>query len=225
MNGFISIRQIMDDLMKNPLLRDLTLEQVVDYAYKFLKIVGCNKLFIEKVNTIHVFEYRAALPCDFIEVIQVKGKHGEEYRSTTDNFHMDHRKDWSLDNTYKIQGNVIFISKDHDILTISYKAMALDEDGFPMLPDNSSFIMALELFIKREMFTILFDLGKINFNVLQNTQQQYSWYVGQAQTSLIKPTADEMESFTRMWNTLLPRTKEHRTGFVNLSSQEYIKKH
>lgn len=225
MNGFLSIRQIMDDLMAHPLLRDLSLERVVNYTYDFLRIVGCNKLFIEKVETIIVDDYRAQLPCDFVSIIQVKGKHDKEYRYTTDNFHLEHNKECNIESTYKIQGDVIYTSNEHDVLTIAYKAVALDEDGFPMVPDNASFKAALELYIKRAVFTVLFDLGKINLNVLQVTQQQYAWYVGQAQTSMIKPTADEMESFTRMWNTLIPRVREHRTGFKFLGNREYIKNH
>ena len=225
MEGFISIRQVMDDIMNHPMLRDVTLERVVNYAYAFIRIVGCNKLFVNKFKRLHISEFRAVLPCDYISMIQVRGANDEEYRYTTDNFHTARQKDWSTEYTYKIQGSVIYTSIEEGCIDISYKAVELDEDGFPLIPDNESFKKALELYVKKEAFTVLFDLGKINFNVLDNVQKEYSWYVGQAQTSLIKPTIDEMESFTRMWNTLIPRMREHKKEFQTLGDREFIRRH
>lgn len=56
--------------------------------------------------------------------------------------------------------------------------MMLDKDGYPMIPENSAFIKALELYIKKAWFTILFDMGKISQGVLFNTQQEYAWAAG-----------------------------------------------
>ena len=91
------------------------------------------------------------------------------------------------------------------------------------LIDNSVFLKALEAYIKREVFTILFDMGKITPAVLQNTQQQYAWLAGQLQSELTIPSISEMESIKNSWCTLLQRTTEFREGFKNNGSQEYIK--
>ena len=69
--GYISIKQILDDLLAHPLLKDLTLERAVDHAIHFLRIVGMPKLFSEKVETIRIEDYRAALPDDFYIIIEV----------------------------------------------------------------------------------------------------------------------------------------------------------
>jgi hypothetical protein len=39
--------------------------------------------------------------------------------------------------------------------------MPIDEEGYPLIPDNVYFIMALEAFIKLQIFTMYFDQGKI----------------------------------------------------------------
>jgi hypothetical protein len=54
-------------------------------------------------------------------------------------------------------------------VAISYKSIPVDKDGFPLLIDNPVFLKALELYIKKEVFTVLFDMGKITPPVLQNT--------------------------------------------------------
>jgi hypothetical protein len=108
-------------------------------------------------------------------------------------------------------------------IEIAYEALAVDSEGYPLIPDNSSFTRALELYIKKQCFTVLFDLGKISQAVYSNVCQEYAWAVGQAQSDLVRPTPDEMESITNMWNTLVPRATEHRTGFINNGTKEQIK--
>ena len=237
MEGYISIRQIMDDIREHPLLKDINLERVVNYTYHFLRIVGAPRLFVDKVEEIKVENYRAKLPCDFIEVIQIRDINGNPFLYTTDNFHESTNKTPQnqykcyIDNfqyqnlTYKIQGNVIFTSVKDCIIEIAYKALVVDEDGFPMLPDNSPFIKALEAYIKVQQFTILFDTGKISGQVLQNAQQEYAWAVGQAESDLHRMNVDQMQSFTNLWNTLLPRVNEHRNGFKTMNVQEKIRNH
>ena len=161
----------------------------------------------------------------------------DDFLYTTDNFHESTNKTPQnqykcyIDNvqyqnlTYKIQGNVIFTSVKDCIIEIAYKALVVDEDGFPMLPDNSSFIKALEAYIKVQQFTILFDTGKISGQVLQNAQQEYAWAVGQAESDLHRMNVDQMQSFTNLWNTLLPRVNEHRNGFKTMNIQEKIRNH
>jgi hypothetical protein len=197
--GYISIRQILDDLLAHPLLRGLSLERAVDYAVHFIRIVGMPKITTEKTETVKIDNYRALLPDDYYAIIKVLNH--------KNNTPLVHSSTGDTDNSYKIQGNIIYSSLREGELTVSYKALLVDEDGYPMIPDNSSFIKALELYIKKQYFTILFDLGKINIQVLNNTQQEYAWYVGQCQSDLVRPTLDEMKSITNMWNNIIINKK------------------
>lgn len=225
MDKYISIRQILDNLLVHPLLRDLSLERVVNYTVDFIRIVGMPRLFEEKVAILNIKNYRALLPCDYYQMIQVrKHKTNESFRYSTDSYHLGNHQG-SLDNTYKIQGNIIYTSLKDGELEVAYEALAVDEEGYPVLPDNSSFTRALELYIKKQWFTIQFDLGKITAAVLQNVQQEYSWAVGQCQSDLVRPTIDQMESIANSWNTLIPRTSEHSRGFATNGSKQTIKIH
>lgn len=221
--------------MHHPLLKDLTLERAVAYAVDFIRIMQMPPIFIEKTEEIDIQEWRGALPCDFYKMIQVRLKQhetpcnteyqrsGKVFRYSTDSFHMSDTHSDNIELTYKIQNRVIFTSIKKGMLEISYHAIAVDKDGYPLIPDNSSFTKALELYIKKQCFTILFDLGKIQQGVLQNTQQEYAWAAGQAQSDLIRPSLDEMEALTNQLNTLIPRVNEHKRGFISLGQREIIK--
>ena len=207
MTGYISIRQILDDVLAHPMLRDLSLERAVDHAIHFMRIVGMPKMFIEKVTTVTLDEYRALLPDDYYNIIQVREANSNiPLQHTIDNYHMGDDKN-SLAPSYRIQGNIIYSSLRDKELEVSYKALPIDEEGYPMLPDNSSFIKALELYIKKQYFTVLFDMGKITGQVLNNTQQEYAWYVGQCQSDLVRPTLDEMKSITNTWTNIIINKK------------------
>lgn len=219
----------MDNLTHHPLFQDLSFERAVNYAVDFVRIIGCPRIFEEKTTIIKIENYRGKLPCDFHRMIQVRtcacGRTAT-FRYSTDSFHMSDDKHCNLpDLTYKIQGQVIFTSIKEGEIEIAYEAISVDDEGYPLIPENSSFIKALELYIKKEHFTILFDLGKISPQVYNNTLQQYAWVVGQAQNELIKPSIDQMQAITNSWNTLISRTTSHATGFVVDGTMERYKIH
>lgn len=226
MERYISIREVMDNLLDNPLLQDLTLERTVHYTVDFIRKVGMPKLYTEKTAKLDIEEYRAALPCDFHKVIQIKkidGNTSQMLRSSTATFHMSENKQYSIDAAYKIQGLIIYTSFKEGCIELSYEAIPVDCDGYPLIPDNSSFREALELYITKRKYRVLFDTGKLRGDVYNNICQDYAFAVGQAQTSLTMPTIDELTSITNMWNTLLPRTMEAETGFINMGTRENFK--
>ena len=225
----------MDKITRHPLMQDIPFETVIDYAVDFIRLVGTPPSFVDKTAIIDIHNYRGELPCDFYEMIQVRlaydekhrvENHAPTFRYTTDSFHMSPDKPHVSDLTYKLQGNCIFTAPlEEGQIEIAYKAMPIDDEGYPMIPDNSVFSRALEMYIKKQWFTIQYDMGKISQAVMAKTDQDYAWAVGQAQTDLIRPTIDQMESISNMWNTLVPRAQEHRKGFVHEGSREHIKIH
>lgn len=229
MDKYISLKQVLDDILDHPMLKDVSFERAVNYTVHFMRIVGRPRMFEEKTALVEIKNYRGQLPCDFNDIIQVRThsscdrKNYGVFRHTTDSFHMSDNKQDSFDLTYKIQGNVIFTSMKEGTIEIAYNAFAIDSDGYPLIPDNSSFINALELYIKKKHFNVLFDTGKISQAVYNQVCQDYAWAVGQAQSDLIRPTIDQMQSITNSLNTLIWRVTEHKSGFVNNGSAEMIK--
>ena len=216
---YLSIKKILDSCLRHPLMQDLSLETAVDYTIDFMRIVGMPRMFTEKVVRIPIDKYRALLPCDYYQTIQVRIPGGHALVYSTDSFHMSNKGNSS---TYKIQGNIIYTSIESGELELAYLAISTDEDGYPLLPDNSSFTRALELYIKKQWFTILFDLGKITSAVLQNTQQEYAWAVGDCQSEFNRMSIDQMEAFSNSWRTMILRDHQHSSGFISDGSRQTL---
>lgn len=227
----MSIKQILDDITDHPLMKDVTLERVVKHSIDFMRILGVPQIFENKVEKLEVKNHKALLPCDFYQMNQVKllgncPERSKVFRYTTDSFHLeDKHHGKSIDLTYMIQNSVIFTSIEEGEIEISYQAVMTDNDGYPLIPDNGSFANALELYIKLKVFTYLFDTGKISQAVYQNTQQEYSWAVGQASNQLKMVTLDQMESLSNIWSNLLIRAREHKYGFINTGTKELLRNH
>lgn len=224
-NNYVNIRYILDKVLRHPLLQDVSLEEAVDTTIEFMRIVGVPQMFQEKVETLTLEDYRALLPCDFYNINQValvKEDQLVPFRAANDYFITNESLNY-YDLTYKIQGSIIYTSVKEGEIRISYQAIATDNEGYPLLPDNSSFIRALELYIKKKYFTILFDLGKIQSTVLSNVQQEYAWAVGDCQSEFNRMTLDKAESFFNAWRTLLIKDNEHAKNFVNTGSRQILK--
>lgn len=302
-----SIKTVLDNILVNPLLQDLTIERAIVYCIRFMRLVGNPLMFTDKLYTGTLTDYRLTLPNDCLSVRQVRThKTKTAFRYTTDTFHMERVDDsdteidgtvnstttagvttytltinkksctvwvkykakltdvngnvfykiksvklditnytitlpedfYSLigvfnndsyrnDNnfTYKIQNNVLYASCTQTDIDVDYIALELDEDGYPVIPDDPQFSRALELFIKKEYYTILFDLNKISQAVLQNTQQEYAWAVGACKSNYNLPTIDEMESLKNSLVSLFQNNKAQLEGFRNLGAYTLVRKH
>ena len=217
----ISIKQIMDDILDHPMMQDLSFERAVNYAVEFIRIVGMPDAFEHKVTTETIEDYSVTIPEDCYQLISIKTEGNEPMilNASTSVYGVDTKNKNYL---YTINGNKIHTAINEGKLILSYLSLPM-EDGYPTIPDIASYIRALELYIKKKWFTILFDLGKLHASIYNNVKQDYAWAVGQAQTELIRPSLDEMQAFTNMWNSILPKANAHKYGFATLGSGEINK--
>lgn len=216
-----SVRAVFDKCMRHPMLQNVSLEAMVDYAIEFMEIVGVPDMFTKKTAVIDINKYKGKLPCDYYDMIQVRECRGQKslvYESST--FNQD---PGSL--SYKVQNNYIFTDIEKCQLEISYYAILQDEDGFPMVPDNQNYYIALEFYIKLREFTIKFDQGKLDYRVLDNTQREYSHYVKSCKNEFHRLTIDKMESFSNSYKSMILRQHEHEVQFHDAMFNEYNKVH
>lgn len=240
MENTTTIMRCADRIKRHPMMQDIPFETIVDYLVDFIQILGVPDLFTEKTEILDVKNYRAVLPCDFVSMIQVRAEMRKKpddaklayntsfvtYRYATDSFHLSPDKRriglGGTDYTYKIQGGMIYTSTEDKPIEIAYRAIAVDSEGYPLVPDNPKFLRAFDAYVKKNWFTILFDMGKVLPAVLQNAQQEYAWAVGACESEFHKLTPDKAESLYNIWNNLIIRANEHRHGFANAGAKEYI---
>lgn len=228
--------------MRHPMMRDIPFETAVEYAVDFISLMGTPAIYDEKTAIVEIRNWRGNLPCDFERMIQVRIAPIQTssrwrraialpplvYRESGHSFHMSDVKPNAAitgEMTYKLQGMVIFTStKDLDV-EIAYRAYATDDEGYPLLPDNPSFLRGLENYIKLQWFTIKFDMGELSQQVLQNAQQEYAWAAGDAQSEFSRLSLDKAATLFNSFKSLLPRNNEHWKAYFDNGSTELWKRH
>ena len=227
-NRYINIREVLSRILRHPLLQDCTLEQVLQYTVDFIGIFGLPDFYEDKEADVEINEYKGTLPCDLIEINMIREcRSGAPLRSMTSMFNPGgkHYRDHHHELQFKTQGRVLYTSFKCGKVHMSYKAIPVDDEGYPMIIDNPKYLKALELYIKVALFTILFDMGKISQQVLNHTEQEYSWAAGQLEEEFKIPSVAEAETMTNILNQLIIRKNEFMNRFENLGNKEFNKIH
>lgn len=126
------------------------------------------------------------------------------------------------DPTYFIKPGWIVTNKKHGYIKLAYKAIAVDERGYPLIPDLSSYQEAIYWYVTMKLsFSKLMKgtLGGKGVNTGTNLytyiQQQWNFYRNQAYAEAMMPTQDDMESIRNDWNKLIPEYDSRQTFFKN----------
>lgn len=227
-NGkLVSIGEILWKVLNMPICSELSLEQASEFALEVLRLIGAPLSFIDKVEKIDFDDYKLTLPSDLIEVRGVRCD-GTPLRYATDLYHLslkDNQYPCDREYTYILQNCVMTTSIEKGCIEISYKAIATDENGYPMIPDNESYSKAIQYHIISMYLEPLWAMGKITDKVFSYYKQERDWYIGQASSALTIPNMDFLASMMQGINRLIINNSAYQTFYKNYGIKERIKKH
>ena len=229
--------------MRHPMLRDIPFETAVEYTVDFISRVGAPTLYNEKTAVVEIRDWRGQLPCDFVNMIQVRVAKPQTsrrwidvpcllpqpvYRAADDSFFMSDMKPNALvlgNFTYRTEGMVIFTStKDIDV-EIAYNAFAVDDEGYPLLAENSSFLEGLGRYIKFKWFEMKYDQGEISDKVMERAESQYYWAVSEAYAEFSRLDVDHAVTLFNSFTAMVPLKNDHARGYFGSGAQEIWKRH
>lgn len=229
----VSIGHIMYKVLRHPLAQDLAYDQAAEFALEFIRLVGAPLSFIDEVKKIEIKNYKGSIPSNLINVRGVKyvgendcDNDGIAMRYATDLYHssgVSEIEGFPSEFTYTLQNCVITTSFNKGFVEISYKAIGVDENGYPLVPDNESFKFGLEYFIMWRHLEALWSMGKITDKVFQYYEQKKMWYLGQAGTSLMLSGIDHLESMMRGLNRILIQDNAHENFYKNFGEKQRFK--
>lgn len=227
----ISVGNILWKVLKQPIVQDLKYEDAAEYAIEYLRLIGAALSFEDKVERIKLNGYKALLPVNLINIrgiqyseCECEGGIAMRYASNiyhTDNSNCNNGQEY----TYITQNNVITTSMKDGWINISYSALATDEFGYPLIPDNESFKVALEYYIIHRTLEGLWSMGKITDKVFQYYEQKRHYYSAQATNSMTIKNMDQMETMFNAINRLIIDVNPQETFYKNFGVKETIKQH
>ena len=132
---------------------------------------------------------------------------------------------------YFIKPGWIVTNKRTGFIKLAYKAIAVDERGYPLIPDLTSYQEAIYWYVVMKLTFPKFMSGKLtggnskyagkySRDTYFYTQQQWNFYRNQAYAEAMMPTADDMQNIKNDWNKLIPDWDGDDTFFKNINKEQ-----
>lgn len=136
-----------------------------------------------------------------------------------------HSRDTEVkDVQFFIKPGWIVFNKKHGFVKLSYKAIATDERGYPLIPDLQSYQEAIYWYVTMKLQFPKFLNGQLgntkgrgaagaNQNIYFYIQQQWNFYRNQAYAEAMMPTESDMINIKNEWNKLVPEWESDQVFF------------
>jgi hypothetical protein len=129
----------------------------------------------------------------------------------------------SNDLIYVINPGYLKMNVKSGYLMMSYIAIPMDEDQYPLIPDMSSFKEAIYWYINMKLKYPEWATGRLSDRVYYHAETKWRFYRGQAYAEALMPsTSEQMESIKNTWIRLIPELNEHSRFFGTLGQSQNI---
>lgn len=229
-HNFVSIDVIANKIYKNPLLKDMNFEDIIDHALSVVRIAKVPGVYVEESCVKNVVDHKAMIPktaLNIKKVYHVSGRNNIPMVMSSDSSfnQIDGRTDEKqrATLTYSVNNNMITTAARSGVIKVIFDTIKTDEDNIPMIPDSEALIMAIEAKIKFEVYSVLSDLGKISDRAVNRAETDYSWYIGKAQSEFQGFTnEDDMEGFINGWKRTFITSGEHSQDYRRESMAQKV---
>lgn len=231
---YVSIKSIIYEITRFPFVEGIQPEDIALYLTNLLSLVGSPFVYEKKYANLEIKNHKAPLPCDLIRI------DGTRYRLdcecdflpllyASDIYHSSYHcedcpdKTCKSDESYSINNGYIYTSFSDGELQMAYQGMVVDEDGFPMIPDNVKFKQALKYYVLWQYAEPSYYRGEVPRNVYEDIKQQYAWYVGAASNSFNMLSMDRAKSMENGLIRLFQGMDNHSETWKNFNKKERFK--
>ena len=237
-NKYTSIERVLENVIRDTgFTEEIDLVECIEWAYRAMELIGAPQIYVEKVTDgqyalnhlqpIPVNDYKAELPCDMHQIIQIRDYCSKNsMREGTNNFIYSNNLQevsGSTDNQYRINDGWIFTNFKEGVLEIAYYAFPTDDKGYPAIPDDERYLKAVEAYITHKISTRLWIQDKMSKDKQSYFENEWLFYVRSAKTRAQMPTIDGMESLKNQLHRLIEHPNRHRHQFEQLGDAEQIR--
>lgn len=209
----VVINKITRDL--GILHEEIPYQDYIEWMAEALKHIGAYPQFLAKEIVLNVENYRAELPCDFYKLIRfysdINNTRGNLNYSFMDNADLDENRVTTKD--YYINNNTITYSEREGQVKIHYLAFPVDEEGYPLVPDNQSFFDALFWKVAYQLCIRGYGFKNKYLSDLEYVRRKWNFYCKQARGEANAPDLERLERIKNNWLSLVPRTRSFDENF------------
>lgn len=224
---FKSIKSIIAGLYRDlDINTEINEQSVIEWCAEGLNLIGSYSQMSENAKVLVVANHQVQLPCDFVypkDITHNGRPMSWATKSAANNYNCPDDVQiptCCTDNNFYIQDGFINTSLESGNITVVYMAVPVDDEGFPLVPDDVYFDKALKAYVTYMLDRIQFRKGLIPDKVYQESKVEWAWYVNSARGSANMLDTAQMERVKNVWVRLIPKPNEYTNGFRNISFGE-----
>jgi len=240
-SGYISINRIIAKVYRSlDINYEIPVNDMVEFAAEALELIGVYGQYDEITDCITLANGKAKLPCGFHKLIDINYKQQPLYwasQSAANNYachscQVPICKGDNCGNTFYLNDSYLITNINNGIdsnlpdedksVCINYLGIHLDEDGFPMIPDDIYYQKAIESFIIHMIDYREWRKGKITDKVKDASEANWLFYVNSARGSGNMPNTAQLENLTSIMTRLMPMRREYSKNFRNMPRRENL---
>ena len=128
---------------------------------------------------------------------------------------------------YFIKPGWIVVNKPNGFVKISYKSIAVDERGYPLIPDLTSYQEAIYWYVTMKLMYPKLVKGTLGgrgvntgFALYNDARASWNFYRNQAYAEAMMPTAGDIKNIKHDWNKLIPDYDADDGFFENINKEQ-----
>lgn len=244
--NYTSIKNVVEGLYRDyGSQEELDLWELVEWCGEALDLIGAGNQYVTMVTDLTVADYRVALPINLYNINQISYDgvplkyaagvfgpstnldgdsaimNGQEVND--DNFPQRGGDEIFLEHRYYTNDAYIVTSFESGTITVSFTGTKLDDDGFPMIPDEVTYLKAIKSYCQTMLDRREWRRQRLPEAVYRDSQRDWEWYVRSARGKAQMPNIDKMESLKNQWVRLKPNQNSYSRFFSDLNTPERLK--
>lgn len=224
---FKSVKTIIAGLYRDLALNiEINEQDVVEWCAEGLSLIGSYSQLQEVSTILSVVNHQVKLPCDLVypKDITFNGRPlSWSTKSASNNYNCDTCNQiptCCTDYNFYIQDGYLNTSLEVGDLCIVYLGIPIDNDGYPLVPDDVYFDKALKSYCTYMIDRIQFRKGLLPEVVFRESQKDWYFYVNSARGSAYMPDSSQMDRLAKVWVRLIPKPHSYTNGFRDIENHE-----
>jgi len=239
-----SIKEIIDGIYRDyDSPEDLEVWDIIEWCAEALQLIGVGPQYTDQIAEMSVTNHMQPLPITFHSLTQISYNGNPLLLSTAtmgpgptvasgstnflndvpvdaDNFPLEVPGITPTNERYYIQNNCIYTSFESGIIVMAFKAIQVDDCGYPMIPDNVYYDKALKSYAQMMIDRQQWRKGNIPIAIYSDSKQDWLFYVKAAGNAALMPNIDKVENIKNSWVRLKPNINNYDTFFSGMNIRE-----
>lgn len=227
--GYTSVYNLLDKLYRDlGINKEINESSVIEWVNEALLKIGAYAQFIETKKCLELTDGKACLPNGFYKLVDIMYDN-KPLHWATNTLVTDYGCEGCTipkcctQHTFYISNNYLITDIKCDEpqnICIVYIGMPVDDNGYPMIPDDVYFHEACAKYVTYMLDYQDWRKAQLPDKVLQKSEQDWLFYVGAAKGAANMPNAAQLENLKNIIVRMIPQQNGYNQFFKNVSTQE-----